>query len=117
MSQLLLSLIVGFRQLAHQALEGDRYMRSAYLMVTQQIGRIIIELPGKCRSILNSLFDYAAAQITINGRIRHSLFDLLKCKANVNTIYTRPYLFSALRDMFPKNMINHKACKKLANQK
>ena len=48
--------MLGFRQLAHQALEGDRYMRSAYLMVTQQIGRIIIELPlpGKCRSILNS---------------------------------------------------------------
>ena len=24
--------VLGFRQLAHQALEGDRYMRSAYLM-------------------------------------------------------------------------------------
>ena len=30
----------------------------------------------------------------LNGRIRHSLFDLLKRKAKANTIYTRPYLFS-----------------------
>ena len=66
---------------------------------------------------LFSPFVYAAAQIMINGRIGHSLFDLLKCKAKVNTMYTRPYLFSALCDMFRKNMINHKACKKVANQK
>ena len=45
------------------------------------------------------------------------LFDLLKYKAKVRTIYTRQYLFLALRNISRNNVNNHKAHKKPTNQK